>query len=300
MSKSTFSRRSKIPYTVKTSDELPEGLRELALQEIDPGAEVDTIFVVPMQQLASSFGIGRRTRLVPEGALIFTDQGVLFIQDDSSEGQPGLIAYIKNEDIFYMRMSLILLYGKLDLWGIQDNQPVRIEFVYNATGHELLQPILHRFLHRSWTGQAGIIKPIPTENEQVLAALFKQSLKFSNGLRNYGLQRNERLLGYAFQPRIIKRFLGLFPKISIPGCVAAFSENGFVLMQEGSTNATSYGWFIVVCHKRMISDIEILTGEKFSTVAIKILAGATTEMLKLEWEHQHAEELNLLWLEQSD
>ena len=128
MSKSTFSRRSKIPYTVNTPDELPEGLRVLALKALDPGAKVDTIFVVPMQQLASSFGVGRRTSLVPERALIFTDQGVVFVQDNSSEGQLNLMTYIKNEDLFYMRLTLILLYGKLDLWGIRDNQPVRIEF----------------------------------------------------------------------------------------------------------------------------------------------------------------------------
>jgi hypothetical protein len=300
MSKSTFSRRSKIPYTVNTLDEVPDGLRELALQKLEPWAKVDTIFVVPMQQLASSFGVGRRTSLVPESALIFTDQGVLFVRDDGSESQPSLSAYITHDQFSYMRLTLILLYGRLDLWGTQDNQPVRVEFVYNATGHELLQPVLHRFLHRSWTGQKGTLQPIPPENEKVLAELFQQSLKFSNGLRNYGLQRNERLCGYAFQPRIVKRFLGLFPKISVPGCVAAFSENGFVLMQEGSSNATSYGWFIAICHKRLLSDVEITAGEKLSTVAVKINAGAKTEIINLEWEHKPSQELKSLWLEHSD
>jgi hypothetical protein len=300
MSKSTFSRRSKIPYTVNTLDELPEGLRERTLQKLEPGAEIDTIFVVPMQQLASSFGVGRRTSLVPESALVFTDHGVLFVSDDGSEEKSDLSVYITHDQFSFLRLTLILLYGRLDLWGTQDNQPVKIEFVYNATGHELLQPVLHRFLHRSWVGQKGILQPIPPENEKVLAELFQQALKFSNGLRNYGLQRNERLLGYAFQPRIVKRFLGLFPKISVPGCVAAFSENGFVLMQEGSSNATSYGWFITICHKRLLSDVEISAGEKMSTVAIQIKAGAKTEMINLEWEHQHAEELKSLWLAQSD
>lgn len=300
MSKSTYSRRSKIPYTVSTPDELPEGLRELAHLSLDQGTKVDTIFVVPKQQLASSFGVGRRTNQVPEGALIFTDQGVLFVQNSPFEGQPNLMTFIKYEQFFYMRLTLILLYGRLDLWGIQDNLPIKIEFIYNATGHELLQPVLHRLLHRSWTGQTESLQPIPPENDQVLAALFKQSLKFSNGLRNHGLQRNERLLGYAYQPRIIKRFLGLFPKISVPGCVAAFSDSGFILMHEGSTNATSHGWFIFICHNRLISDIEITSDEKLSTVAITINSSATTEMLTLEWEHQHAKELKSLWLGQSD
>jgi hypothetical protein len=299
MSKSTFSRRSKIPYTINTPEELPQELRELALHKLEPEAEIDTIFVVPMQQLASSFGVGRRTSQVPESALIFTDQGVLFVQNNSLEGQPNLTTYIKNEQFCYTRLTLILLYGKLDLVGVQDDQPIKIELVYNATGHELLQPVLHRFLHRSWTGQKGILQTIPTENEKVLAELFQQSLKFSNGLRNYGLQRNELLLGYAFQPRIVKRFLGLFPKISVPGGVVAFSDNGFILMEEGRTNATSYGWFIVVCHKRLISDIDITTGEKLSVAAIKINADATTETINLEWEHQHAEELKTLWMEKS-
>jgi hypothetical protein len=299
MSKSTFSRRSKIPYTISTPDELPQGLRKLALQNLETEAKVDTIFVVPMQQLASSFGVGRRTSQVPESALIFTDQGVLFVQNNSFEGQPILSTYIKNEHFCTMRLTLILLYGRLDLVGVQDNQPIKIEFVYNATGHELLKPVLHRFLHRSWTGQKGVLQTIPTENEKVLAELFQQSLKFSNGLRNYGLQRNERLLGYAHQPRIVKRFFGLFPKIIVPGGVAAFSENGFVLMEEGTTNATSYGWFIVICHKSLIVDIVITAGEKLCKTAIKIKAGATTETINLEWEHQHAEELKALWLENS-
>jgi hypothetical protein len=49
-------------------------------------------------------------------------------------------------DIFMIKLSLILLYGKLEIYGVQNVQIIKIEVEYNAVAHELLSPVLRELI----------------------------------------------------------------------------------------------------------------------------------------------------------
>jgi hypothetical protein len=124
------------PYSLRAVDQLPEALLELANSHLPEGQAIEGIFVVPPETHKRGFG----WRLNPLQALIFTQQGVLHLAASSKKGRPGEAVWIQAGDVFMIKFSLILLYEKLEIFGAQNDQIIKIELEYHAVAHDLLTP----------------------------------------------------------------------------------------------------------------------------------------------------------------
>lgn len=288
-------RRTEHPYVVNSLAELPVELSKLALKSLPDSASIETIFVVPSQYLTKAFGSRQGSYYIPQSALIFTEQGLLLTKESTQKEQDGKSIYIQKDQLFYMHLVLILLYSRLELLAVVNDKLERIVLEYNTVGHELLEPALQRLLQRAWVDPLEQTATYDLENEPYLDALNKNSLKFRNGLRIYGIQPGECLSGYVYQPRITKRFLGLFPRILVPGGVAAFTQNEFVLIEEGNTNPTSYGWYILICPRDYISELNLQSAKDLSDVRISLTKSNISAEHQVMWQNTNAQALYSLW-----
>ena len=143
-------RRTDHPYRAETLNDLPDGLRPLAEQSVIPGDPIETIFVVPERYLSQHWGEPGGMRRVPEQALLFTARGALHVQGENLPGQPAQATYLPGCDLLYAHLSLVLLYGRLELCGIANDALAHIVVEYNTIRHDLVQPGLQRLLRQAW------------------------------------------------------------------------------------------------------------------------------------------------------
>ena len=104
------------PYLVRSIQDLPGRLIPLARAFLPSDERVTRIFAVPYQAF---LGEGKRTaRGIPEQALIFTEEGVHYLRASKDPRKEGVHAFILGKTLLYVRWSLILLYGELEVAGV--------------------------------------------------------------------------------------------------------------------------------------------------------------------------------------
>lgn len=107
---------------------------------------------------------------MPEQALLFTSQGVLHVQAPVEPDQPPSTTYFQAADLLYTRLSLLLLYGRLELIGSVGGDLTRVEVEFNTVGEYLLRPPLEQFLQLTW-GQTKLDLPPESQLKATLAQL---------------------------------------------------------------------------------------------------------------------------------
>lgn len=290
------SRRTDHPYLVDRLEDLPEGLQQLAGQGLAAGETAETIFAMPAQWLPMDFGRRGGMHLVPERALLFTGRGALYVQGAGRSGEPGQAIYLPGSQLFYTRLIQVLLYGRLEFYIAAGDRLRRIVVEYNTVGHDLLKPALQRFLRLAWEQKpSGRPSPGVDQTETMLQALGEQSYKFRGGLQGYGLLPGECLRGFVFQPRITQRILGIFPRLIAPAAVFALTEKSFVAIEEGRTNATSYGWFVTYCPRHYVSGVSVAPHAQWQDVCIQLKKGNIQEKYLATVEEKSALALRGLW-----
>ncbi len=229
------------PYAIRSITNLPGSLPALATRSLPSEEQVRSIFVVPQTTYLTSENQPRREN---EQALIFCTHGVLHVQDGDSSGRPGHSTFLRADSVLYVRLSLILLYGRLEIIGQVNDQPVPLVIEYNTVGHELLQPSLIYFLQQaSATIEAPWVDRSTEQNAwQVVDGL---ELRYRNGLFCYALLPDEHLMGVAFQPEIRQRLWYGVSKRVVSASVLALTDRQVIVVGEEETNKRhQYGWVI--------------------------------------------------------
>ncbi len=291
----TNYRRTDHPYLVAHLHDLPGSLAQLAGQALEADEPLETLFVMPPQALPKNFGGRGGMHLAPERALLFTARGVLFVQDAGASGQPAQAVALHGDQLLYAHLTQILLYGRLELCAVEHDALKRIVVEYNTVGHFLLQPALQRLLRLAWDEPPGMPGLDSDSTESVLEALGERSFKFKGGLRYHGLLPGERLLGCVFQPRILRRVLGIFPRLAEPAALLALTEHQILLIEEGRTNATSYGWFITFCPRRCVTGIETAPHAAWQEVQVHLQKGSISAERRVIVENAAAQAWRDLW-----
>jgi hypothetical protein len=267
-----FSRRTEHPYCAKTLADLPAELRQLAEQSLMPDDPAHTIFVIPPQLLPKQFGSVGGMHKVPEQALLFTAQGLIHIRRGNPPERPGKAIYLRGDNLLYAHLSMILLYEKLELCGITNSGLTRIVVEYSVVSHHLVQPALQQLLRLAW-GLPNSDKPRIDTTNLLLYELEQTYYKFSSGLRYYALQPDEQLLGYVFQPRIMKKYLHVFRRQVAPPKLLALTQSGLIMIEEGMSSATRYGWFITYCPRNCVERVEIKPNSAWQDVIVHLSRG---------------------------
>ena len=266
------SRRVEHPYRAKGITDLPSDLQQLAGHSLGPNEQIGSIFVVPPQTFPGNWWGG--PRYVPEQALLFTAEGVLHVQGAASPGQAGQATYLRGDELVYVHLSLLLLYGRLELAGLVNGALSRVIVEYNTVGHDFLQPALHRFLRLAWAQAQA--QENQDHTDILLSGLDEQSFKFGNGLRYYALQSDERLLGFVFQPRITQRYLHLFRRLIAPTTLLALTDRDLVIIEENRTTSAAYGWIFTFCPRACVAGIEAKPNAEWQDVCVRLTRGKVT------------------------
>jgi len=290
----TFSRRREHPYQAKNLTDLPVELRQLAERSLGLDGQVDLIFVVPPQVFPGSSWGG--PRYVPEQALLFTPLGVLHVQSTAAPRQAGQATYLHGAELVYARLSLLLLYGRLELAGLVNGVLSRVIVEYNTVGHDLLQPGLLRFLRLAW-GPAQA-QENDNDTETLLCRLGGRSFKFMNGLRYYALQPDEHLLGYVFQPRIVRRYWRVFHRQIAPMTLLALTENTLIVIEEEQIGRAPLGWHFTFCPRICVSGIEAKPNKEWQDLYVHLVRGPVGADRRMTLDNETTLAWRALWLNQ--
>jgi hypothetical protein len=258
------SQATPLPYSVPSLSELPDSLRLLTLQSVEITNEPISICVFP-----------GRTRLknwyswehVAEQALVFTTNGILHVQAQASPHQVASMVYLRATDLLYARLSLQLMYGRLEF--VYDCVS-RIEVEFNSAGFDLLRPGLQSLLGANSAGNS-IVTPETPQTRSVLSDLGTLSFKFKNGLYLYGLLPEEHLLGFVFQPGIWERHWPLFPLRVLDTTLLALTDRQLIVVEEQSgSRFPAYGWIFTFFPRRVIEKIRVTPSSRWQELIVEL------------------------------
>lgn len=254
----------------------------------------ESIFVIPAQTVPRKMD-SRGEAQIPAQALIFTARGVLHILADDSPGQPAQANYLRADQLLYTRLTLVLLYGELEFYGVADNNIQQISVRYNGAGHALLQPALQRFLRDGWEQKPAA--PGTGQTQALLQTLEAQSYKFRNGLTIFAMQPAEQLLDFVFQPRIQQKIWLIFQRLVAPAALLALTDRQLLLVEEGCTSATQYGWYITFCPRDCVSRVEIAPNAAWQDVRVHLSKENATAEFRVMLDNPAVLAWQSLWSE---
>jgi hypothetical protein len=282
------------PYQVSRLEELPPALQRLVDASPHLPEPLDKILVIPPQEMPRSWGGRGGMVQVPYQALQFTTQGVYHLLEGKSAAEPGSIRYLQGADLLYAHLSIVLLYGRMELCAAVDDRQERIVVEYNTVSHELLQPALNRFLRLAWAGSAP---PQATTDRTayLLYELGQLSYKFRSGMEIYCLQPTEQLQRLVFQPRIVRKYLGLVRRPVAPGSLLALSDKQLILVTEGLTNPTIYGYFITFCPLANIQAMDTRPQNSLQEVRLSLQKGKAVSEHNFTATAEIAQDCLSLW-----
>jgi hypothetical protein len=277
-------KRAEHPYRAKTIEELPAGLRDLAKKTLLPDDPAEKIFVIPEQMLSKKTGRFRRMHWVPEQSLLFTQRGVIHVQAGKSGDDMGQANYLAGSSLLYAQMSLILLYGRMEICAATNDEIARIVVEYNAVCHEMLEPSLPKLIRLTWDQAHG-----QNANDSItfpLEKLEEQSLKFRNGLANHALQPDEKLLGYVFHPPHFRSYFHIMRRLIAPASLMALTDKQLIIIEEGMKSATSFGFVFTYCPRANVVGVDSEPTDTLQEVCIHLSKEAVTADHRLTLEKE--------------
>jgi hypothetical protein len=251
------------PFIIKKLDELPEPLLRLAHNYSHLFDAIDFMLVIPNQSFLKGF-FGRR--FAPQQALLFYPDGILHLQDAPAPDLPGQAVLIEAKNLRCLVSSLLLLYGKLEIFAEQSGSPQKIEVEYNTVAHDLMKPYLQRFLRASWQTRPAVPDGLLRFE---LPQIDQLPYKFQSGLRIYALQPQEELCGVVFQPEIREPHLGFFRRKITPNSLFALTDQQVVLIQEETASTSNYGWVFSYYPRQHIKQIQVNPVNEWQAVQIQ-------------------------------
>lgn len=238
---------------------------------------------------------GRRPPPAIQQALIFTREGVLNLAEPFREGRSGKAEWIAAEEILKIRLTLILLYGRLEIWGAHAGQPLKTELEYNTVAHHLLAPALRGLIRKTWQQNAAA-KSRPAR-ETTLNGFESVSYSFYNGLRLEALQPEERLLGLIYQPEIRAPRLRFFHRKVAPRTALAITDQQLILLQEDLAYRTHHEWIFTFCPRHRVSYLKQTPMESWQRVSFHLRPESVHQSVDITLESEKAQHLVSLWAE---
>lgn len=270
-------------------EQLPESFLDLVKTFFPNNQVVDGIFVIPPQTYSRGF----RPHLNPLQALIFTHLGILHIAASYKRGQPGVGIWISSDDIMMIRLSLILLYGKLEIFAVPNGQAKKIEVEYNTVAHDLLAPLLRRLIKKTWQNNPGKFKR--AVEEAAFSDFVNISFSFYNGLNNEAIQAGERVLGYVYQPELCEPWLRIFHRKIFPQIVITLTDQQLILLQQDLKFHTHHEWIFTFIPLYRVATIEQIQDKSWQKVSIKLFAESEEQTIDLLFEPEIAGKWHKIW-----
>jgi hypothetical protein len=221
------------PSVLTDVSDLPIELRSPAVTRLAANEAIRTMVFFPPQ-------IQRGWHYVPKQALLFTPSEVIHLLASVWPDEEPQITHLNIRGLMYMKVTLILLYGCLEIVAQGHDSPAQLGVEFNAVFWDLLSPHFRSLLQTETRPVA--LTDRSSYSPTVLQALEKLPLKFSNGIRIHGLLPGEELEDLIFQPGVWERWLLLFRKPITADTLLLLTSNYMVVIQEEL--GVGQGWII--------------------------------------------------------
>jgi hypothetical protein len=275
------------PSVLKNISDLPTELQSPAVMTLVNSKAVQTIITFPPQ-------IHRGSHYVPKQALLFMPTEVIHLLASIWSDQEPQITYLMGYNLMYMKVTLVLLYGFLDIVAQGHDSPTLLKVEFNTVAWNRLSSPLRQLL------QATIATPkAPTEKNTytpaIQQALEKLPLKFLNGVKIYGLLPGEELEELVFQPGNWKRWLLLVRRPISANTLLLLTSNFMVVIQEDPL--VGQGWIISYLPRNSIVGMQNQPCRLYNELTIQLKREEQTAEYKLLLKSEIAQAWRERWVQ---
>jgi hypothetical protein len=274
------------PSVLKNVSELPAELQSPAVVSLAASEVIQTIIAFPPQ-------IHRGWHYVPKQALLFTPMDVIHLQASIGPEQEPQTTYIKGNDLMYMKVALLLLYGFLEIVAQGRTSPARLGMEFNTVAwHRLSLPL--RQLLQATQATPGAPTGETTCTPAAQQALEKLPLKFSNGAKIYGLLPGEELKDLVFQPGVWERWLILFRHPILANTLLLLTSNYVAVIQEELN--VSQGWIISYIPRSSIFGMQNQPRGLWNELTVQLQRGDQAAEYKLLLQDEAVQAWRVKWM----
>jgi hypothetical protein len=284
VTKRGFDRHAAILQHVS---ELPAELQSPAMMALAESESIQKIISFPPQ-------IQRGWHYVPKQALLFTPTDVIHLAASIWPEEEAQVTSLTGCGLMYLKVTLILLYGFLEIVAQGQDSPLRVGMEFNTVAWPYLsaplrallqatQPQVRTNLHR------GLVICSPMTQQ----ALEKLPLKFSNGLKIYGLLPGEELEELVFQPRTWKQWLYFFQRPVSANALLLLTTNYLVVIEEELQ--VEQGWILSYIPRNQITEIQSQSRGLWNELSVQLKRGDQAVEYKLMLKNEFAEAWHTLW-----
>jgi hypothetical protein len=274
-------------YLLKNVSELPIDLQSSAVAALAARESIQTILVFPQQ-------IQRGWSYVPKQALLFTTTGVTHLLASIWPGQEPKATYLKASSLLYLRATLLLLYGFLEIVAQGEGAPAHLSMEFSTVDWYCLSPPLKCFLQATRVGpNVPADKDVPSLAGQ--RTWEELPLKFSNGVKIYGLLPGEKLEELVFQSGTWRRRLYFFRQPVSASTLLMLTSHYMVVLQEDLN--VKQGWILSYIPRNNIVGIQNQPGGGWSGLSVQLKYKRQSVEYKLTLQNETVEAWRRQWVQ---
>jgi hypothetical protein len=233
-------------FRLSSVSELPPDLQAPSLAGRVGGEATKNIIVFPPQ-------IQRGWYYVPKQALVFTTTGMIHLLVSIWPDEEPQVTCIDGCNLLYLKVSLLLLYGYLEIVAQSQESATRLGMEFNTVSWHAISAPLRQFLNLSKTTfsvPADQVAYSPNTRQ----AFDELPFKFSNGVNLYGLLPGEEWEDLVFQEGVRKPRLYFLQSSMTADTLLMLTTNYLVLIQEDLI--VKHGWIVSYIPRNMSGGIQ--------------------------------------------
>jgi hypothetical protein len=278
-----FDRHASV---LRAVSELPVEFQTPAVLRLAAREPLQRILIFPPQ-------IQRGWEYVPKQALLFTQSGAPHLINSIWPDQEPRSTFFQVCDLMYMEISLILLYGFLDILAQGQDSSTRIGVEFNTVAWCLLTRPLQELLQ---AGKGPSIRQADRSQESptMQRAIEELPVKFANGAKLYGILPGEHLENLVFQPGTRKRWLHVFRRPLTPNTLLLLTSHYVVLIREDLI--TTQGWIFTYIPRECIVEMKARSCDLCDELIIDLKRGNQDAQYKIFLASEALENWHSRWI----
>jgi hypothetical protein len=276
----------KHPLILRDPSDLPAELQSSELASFTEVNDIEIIIFFPPQ-------IHRGWHYVPKQALLFTPTDVIHTQASIWPDEVPQITLLQGQDLMYMRVSLLLLYGLLEIVAEGQTTPTRLSVEFNTVAWHPISFPLRKLLRTVQAAPERATDEIRF-SDGVFEAVEKLPLKFFNGVKIYGLLPGEELQELVFQPGTWRRWLLFFRRPVTPNTLLLLTSNFVVVIAEEL--GVKQGWIVSYIPRSNISAMRSQPSGLWNELIIQLRRKDQTEEVSLLLKDEAVQDYREKWI----
>jgi hypothetical protein len=284
VTKRGFDRHASVLQHVS---ELPSDLQSPAVMALAESESIQKIISFPPQ-------IQRGWHYVPKQALLFTSTDVIHLAASIWPEEKPQVTCLTGCGLMYLKVTLILLYGFLEIGAQGQDAPIRLGMEFNTVAWLYLSAPLRKLLQATQSpARLSFLEKKAFSSRATQEAIENLPLKFSNGVKIYGLLPGEDVEEFVFQPRTWKSWLYFFRRPVSPNTLLLLTTNYMVVIDEDLQ--VEQGWILSYIPRNIITGIRSQPGKLWNQLSVQLKRGDQSVDYTLKLKNEFAEAWHTLW-----